>query len=197
MRDKERVTFMTEYFDLRREDGSKTGETKARALVHRDGDLHGTAHVWLARPHGDSFDLLLQKRSDGKDAYPGCWDISSAGHLPAGSDFLESALRELREELGVSARAEDLELIGFRRRKLETEFYGRPFRDSEYAAVYLCLLPVEPEALQLQREEVSAVRYLEFSTILCGLGRADFPNCLYEDELQMVKQAYELRRSHI
>ena len=88
---------MSEYFDLRREDGSKTGVVKERALVHRDGDLHGTAHVWILRPSGSGFDVLLQKRSMEKDAYPGCWDISSAGHLPAGSDFRESALRELGE----------------------------------------------------------------------------------------------------
>ena len=51
-----------------------------------------------------SYDLLLQKRSENKDAFPGCYDISSAGHLPAGQDYLSSALRELEEELGIKAR---------------------------------------------------------------------------------------------
>lgn len=187
---------MGEYFDLRQDDGSKTGEEKARHLVHRDGDLHGTAHVWLLRPHGDSFDLLLQRRSDQKDAYPGCWDISSAGHLPAGSDFLESALRELQEELGVTAEAADLYFVGFRRRQLDTTFHGAPFRDNEYAAVYLCQLPVQPELLQLQTEELSAVQYLSYPEILRRLDDPAFPNCLYADELLMVKRAYDTIRSH-
>ena len=76
---------MEEYFDLRDEAGRVTGQVKARTLVHRDGDLHGTAHVWLARFGDAGPELLLQLRSRDKDAYPGCWDISSAGHLPAGS----------------------------------------------------------------------------------------------------------------
>ncbi len=32
-----------------------------------------------------------------KDSFAGCYDISSAGHIPAGQDYLESALRELKE----------------------------------------------------------------------------------------------------
>jgi 8-oxo-dGTP pyrophosphatase MutT (NUDIX family) len=33
-------------------------------------------------------------------------DVSSAGHIPVGIDFVESAIRELKEELGVSASAD-------------------------------------------------------------------------------------------
>ncbi len=36
-----------EMLDLRNRDGSLTGEVKERSLVHRDGDLHGTVHIWL------------------------------------------------------------------------------------------------------------------------------------------------------
>ena len=60
-----------ECFALRREDGSLTGEIKPRALVHRDGDLHGASHVFLARLRGGRAELLLQKRSAQKDSFPG------------------------------------------------------------------------------------------------------------------------------
>ena len=71
-----------EMIDLRDRDGKRTGEVKERTLVHRDGDLHGTAHVWLVRYRADrgSADVLLQKRSADKDSFPGYYDISSAGH---------------------------------------------------------------------------------------------------------------------
>ena len=102
-----------EYFDIRNEDGSLTGQIKARSRVHEDGDIHGTSHVWIVRRNnGGECELLLQKRSAGKDAYPGCYDISSAGHLPAGQEFLPSALRELYEELGIRAEKEDLIFLG-------------------------------------------------------------------------------------
>ncbi len=187
---------MPEYLDLRREDGSRTGAVKERSLVHRDGDLHGTAHVWIVRPDGEHFDLLLQKRSAEKDAYPGCWDISSAGHLPAGSDFPESALRELREELGLSAAPEELYFAGFRRSLAREIFHGAPFVDSEYSAVYLLPRPVDPETLHLQAEEVSEVRYFPYPVILERFHSPDFRHCLYLDELQMVERAYtEWKRS--
>ena len=89
-----------ECFALRREDGSLTGEIKPRALVHRDGDLHGASHVFLARLRGGRAELLLQKRSAQKDSFPGLYDISAAGHLAPGEDFAAAARRELAEELG-------------------------------------------------------------------------------------------------
>ena len=94
-----------ECFALRREDGSLTGEIKLRALVHRDGDLHGASHVFLARLRGERAELLLQKRSAQKDSFPGLYDISAAGHLDPGEDFAAAARRELAEELGVTGRS--------------------------------------------------------------------------------------------
>ena len=95
-----------EYLDIRTENGELTGEIKERTQVHTDGDIHGTSHVWLVRytdKNKKKFDILLQKRAATKDAYAGCYDISSAGHIPAGQDYLESAVRELEEELGIKA----------------------------------------------------------------------------------------------
>ena len=90
-----------EYLDIVTEDGVPTGVTKERNAVHRDGDLHRTSHVWIARENQDhKMELLLQKRSMNKDSHPGCYDISSAGHIPAGMGYLESALRELKRGTG-------------------------------------------------------------------------------------------------
>lgn len=53
--------------------------------------------------------MLLQKRASGKDSFPGCYDTSSAGHIHAGDEPLDSALRELEEELGI--KAEEVESV--------------------------------------------------------------------------------------
>ena len=96
-----------EYFDVVTEDGEPTGETVSRELAHRDGILHRTAHVWLVREDGrGGHQILLQKRSREKDSYPGLYDTSSAGHIPAGDEPKPSALRELKEELGITAAEE-------------------------------------------------------------------------------------------
>lgn len=94
----------TEYFEILNEDGSLTGILKERSLVHRDGDLHGASHIWVICREGEKLWILLQKRSEEKDSYPGCFDVSAAGHLDPGESFLDGALRELGEELGLNAK---------------------------------------------------------------------------------------------
>ena len=87
-----------ELLDIVDEKGNPTGETVPREVAHREGIRHRTAHVWIFRRRGGVVQILLQKRSDNKDSDPGCYDISSAGHIPAGSDYIPSAVRELKEE---------------------------------------------------------------------------------------------------
>ncbi len=47
--------------------------------------------------------ILLQQRSLLKDSCPGMWDTSSSGHVDAGEQASTAALRELKEEIGISA----------------------------------------------------------------------------------------------
>ncbi len=78
----------------------------SRHEVHTQKLRHRSVHIFVFNKRGD---LFLQKRSRFKDANPGRWDSSAAGHVNAGADYLETAERELGEELGVSA---PLTLIG-------------------------------------------------------------------------------------
>ena len=84
------------YLDVLDEAGNPTGEKKSFEAVHRDGDLHRSVHVWILN---NQQQLLVQKRSETKTAYPGKWDISAAGQVDAGEEVLTSALRETKEEL--------------------------------------------------------------------------------------------------
>lgn len=184
---------MGELLDLRNADGSRTGEVKERALVHRDGDLHGTAHVWLVRyrPDKGSAEVLLQKRSANKDSYPGCYDISSAGHIPAGQDFLESAMRELREELGVEAKPEELHEVFTHVGYAEDVFYGKKFINHEYSKVYLLEYTGRVEDLKLQKEEVESVRWMDYRACLDGIRNATLKSCIFEDEFEKLTAAIE------
>ena len=71
-----------------------------RAEVHGNNLRHRAVHVFIFNRCGE---LLLQKRSRWKDRHPNLWDSSAAGHVAAGEEYNQTAARELREELGVSA----------------------------------------------------------------------------------------------
>lgn len=71
-----------------------------RATVHVNNLLHRAVHMILVNSKGD---ILLQKRSIWKDRNPGLWDSSAAGHVDSGENYLQSAIRELREELGIAS----------------------------------------------------------------------------------------------
>ena len=88
-----------EILDICDELGNPTGKTVEREIAHQQGILHRTAHVWILRKKENKIQILLQKRSEQKDSFPGCYDISSAGHIPAGDNYGQSAVRELKEEL--------------------------------------------------------------------------------------------------
>lgn len=101
-----------EIFDIVDEKGIPTGETIERTQAHEKGVRHRTAHIWIVREQDGKVQLLLQKRSAEKDSFPGRFDTSSAGHIQAGDEPEESAIRELHEELGIRAAKEDLTFAG-------------------------------------------------------------------------------------
>ena len=94
---------MPEMLDIVDENGIPTGRSVPRTVAHAEGLRHRTSHVWIVRRKAGRVQVLLQMRCAAKDSYPGCYDISSAGHIPAGDEFVGSALRELREETGAVA----------------------------------------------------------------------------------------------
>jgi len=71
-----------------------------RSEVHGNNLRHRAVHIFIFNRKGD---LLLQKRSRWKDRHPNLWDSSAAGHVEAGEEYDTTAVRELGEELGVTA----------------------------------------------------------------------------------------------
>ena len=151
-----------EYFDICDDHGVPTGEIVSRERAHAEGIMHRTAHVWLVRCREGRFQVLLQRRSRRKDSFPGCLDTSSAGHIPAGCEPAESAVRELKEELGLEASPEELEYAGQFQVAYDLEFHGKPFRDREIVWIYLLHRDVDAEKLQLQEEELEGAGWYDF-----------------------------------
>src|SRR5712664_3360101 len=89
---------MEEIFDVVNECDEVIGQER-RSEVHRLGLQHRAVHVLIFNARGEVF---LQKRSMKKDTFPGVWDSSASGHLDVGETYDACAVRESREELGLS-----------------------------------------------------------------------------------------------
>lgn len=178
-----------EIIDIVKEDGTPTGVTVDRNQAHEEGLLHRTAHVWILRKRDGIWEALLQKRSLTKESFPGQFDTSSAGHIQAGDEPLESALRELEEELGIKAAPEDLTPAGTFRIQYAAQFHGRLFHDNELAFLYLYQKPVNEAALVLQAEEVESVTWFPLREIAEARARNDQRFCVPRDGLISVRKA--------
>ena len=176
-----------EILDICDENGLPTGQTVDRDIAHRDGILHRTAHVWIVRRSDSGYDVLLQKRSMDKESFPGLYDTSSAGHIPAGEEPVPSALRELEEELGIAAHPEDLDVAGMFRIRYEKEFHGKPFRDNEVTSVYVYQKPVEIENLSLQASEVDEVRWFDLEEVYREIQTSRERFCVPSERLQVLR----------
>ena len=147
--DDERKGAQMELLDVVDQNGMPTGEIVSREKAHAEGIRHRTSHVWLLRTHDGKTQILLQKRCESKDSWPGCYDISSAGHIPAGVDFLPSAIRELQEELGVKVNPDALVFCGDRTICEDGVFHDRPFHDRQYSRVFALRCDLEEADLSL------------------------------------------------
>jgi 16S rRNA (adenine1518-N6/adenine1519-N6)-dimethyltransferase len=96
-----------EIFDVVDERDRPTG-TATRHEVHERNLRHRAVHILVFNARGDVF---LQKRSRWKDRHPGQWDSSAAGHVNAGHEYGPTAVRELEEEIGISAPVEEIARI--------------------------------------------------------------------------------------
>lgn len=145
-----------EYFDILDENGNKTGKTKLRSEVHKDGDWHKAVHIWIINDNGD---VLLQRRCATKDSNPNMLDISSAGHLSAGDDSLSGAIRELKEELNIDVKPEDLQFIKTLKRSSK---YTETFINNEFDDLYILRTNKKIEDMKFQEEEISEIFYVPY-----------------------------------
>jgi isopentenyldiphosphate isomerase len=71
-----------------------------RRRVRAENLLHRSVYLLVTGTDGR---LLVHRRADGKDLWPGRWDLAAGGVVTAGESWDEAARRELAEELGVAA----------------------------------------------------------------------------------------------
>ena len=139
--------------DVLEADGSPSGRTKPKPLIHRDGDWHRAVHVWIMTPDDR---ILVQRRAGSKENNPGLWDVSCAGHISAGESVIDAAIREAHEELGIVLERAELRHVASLRE--HSVLNGGTYIDNEIHEIFVVHRDVDVSALRLQPEEVDDAR---------------------------------------
>lgn len=114
-----------------------------------DGVYHLVCDV--AVKHRDGSYLLMQR--DHRKPYGGMWELSAGGSALKGETAFDCAVRELREETGLSA--------------VTLEEIGRVVSDATHCLYveYLCITDCGKDAVVLQEGETINHRWVEISTL--------------------------------
>jgi len=121
-----------------------------------DDDCWRVIAVWIVDTSGK---ILLQQRSFKKKVGPGIWSAACEGTIEFGDEPLKTAVRELREELGIITKPEQL--------KPTTKIH---YKDPQFGwrIKYGYFLEVEHkpvESLKLQEEEVEQAQWMTSSQL--------------------------------
>ncbi|HCC00996.1 MAG TPA: hypothetical protein DEP42_07280 [Ruminococcaceae bacterium] len=154
-----------EMIDIRDSEGKPTGRTVPRSHVLVDDEFMLAVHIFIYR---QDHRFLLQKRSLQKRLYPGKWDVTGGG-VQAGEDSLHAALREVKEEVGLTLAPKSL--IKLTRLKRAPVFFD----------VWICQHEFSVDELKLQEEEVDAVKLVTSDEMLTTLFDKEFPDPGYRE----------------
>lgn len=126
---------------------------ETREYTHSNGLWHRTAHIFIVDGHGN---ILCQQRSLKKDQSPGKWEPFFGGHLAAGVSYVDGALTELEEELGIDVTKENMnEYIVY-----------KYLRSKEFCGVYYTSWSGNTKTLKIEKDEVEKVEWLPIEEVL-------------------------------
>lgn len=146
------------YFQLYDKQGGALNDKIDLETVGREGVLHGTAHIWVwRRTDEDGLEVLLQERSGIMLTFPGRLDTSAAGHCDYGDKPIDTALRELEEELGIAASPSQLEWVGVHRFHQHVSDEPRII-ENEFRWIYLYESD-DVKNFTLQKSEITSVKW--------------------------------------
>lgn len=170
--------------------GQEINAPVTRHEAHRTGVWHRSVGLVVLNSRGE---ILLEKRALHKDLFPGAYDIPG-GHVKHGSDSDQTALEELREELGLALQRSRLIPVGLPDQVVERVILpAQGFVNLERKTVYRVELSDQEEdsilSLALEwsalsdRElegrgafgEVTAVEFWHFEALASTLRRTPAP----------------------
>lgn len=132
---------MAELWDILDENGNKTGGLHERGKLMQEGEYHLVVNVWIRNDEGE---FLISRRSKDKGHI---WH-TTGGAAVAGDDSLTTALKEAREEIGVTLDQKSGQF--FKRMSVPHEKGG----GSAFVDIWLFRQEVDMNTVTLQVEEI-------------------------------------------
>jgi len=114
---------------------------------HADGRLHRETSVLIVNPKNE---ILVQERSDS-----GHLDYSASGHFPFDEDYLDGAIREVQEELGLNIPKSKFVKIS----KHRINYSGR-YVNNRFITLWEVRRDYKIEDMKIDPSEVKSVKYM-------------------------------------
>lgn len=141
---------MQELWDLYNQERQKTGIVHERGKPAPQGLYHLVVSAWVVNSQGE---YLMSQRHPSKP-YPEYWECTG-GSVLAGESSLQGAVREVKEELGLSLDAGTARLVYQTCRDACQDFYD----------VWIFHSDVPVAALKLRSDEVIDAKWLSRETV--------------------------------
>ncbi|MDD3206301.1 MAG: NUDIX domain-containing protein [Lachnospiraceae bacterium] len=141
---------MSEKWDLVDCEGNLTGKQMFRGDKQPENTWHCVVGVIIQNSEGKT---LFVKRSENKQPYPNTWE-HVGGCCIAGETVIEAACREVQEEIGLTITKEEL------------KWKDSYFEKTAYVHTFLLEKEVEIDSCRIQKEEVSAIKWVVLKDIL-------------------------------
>ncbi len=172
-----------ELLDVLDKEGKETGKIEDKDIIHEKGLWHKEAEAWIVNEKGE---ILIQKRAPTKKQRPNKWAITG-GHVKSGENEEKAVLREIKEEIGIDCKKEDLELIIMAK---NSSVYGD---NNTFRYIYYCQTDKKIEEFTMQKEEVSELKYITLQELEQLVEKQEggytFSECKYiQDVIKYLKQ---------
>jgi isopentenyl-diphosphate delta-isomerase type 1 len=145
-----------ELFDVVDEDDKVIGKA-SRKDCHENGLIHRSVMIFVFDSKGR---VLVTKRTQNKDFFPGYYSIVLGGHVHSGESYEEAASREIEEEIGISTKPF---LISFFKKRIPEE--------RENVKVFGV---VAKDKIKLNEDELESGEFFEFEGLEERIEREEF-----------------------
>ena len=146
-----------ELLDVLDEEGNPTGKVEDKDVIHDTGLWHKEVAVLIQNEKGE---YLIQKRAETKKQGPNKWGLT-AGHVDAGETYENAIVREIKEEIGIDVKLEDLKPLGIFKQKYESE----KTTNNNYTKYYHYKTNRKIEEYTIQYEELSELKYITLTEL--------------------------------